>query len=38
MTNPYPGRIAKCGEHMRHLGIDVLLLMTICFVAGFRFG
>lgn len=26
MTNPYPGRIAKCGEHMRHLGIDVLLL------------
>lgn len=26
MTNPYPNRIAKCGEHMRHLGIDVLLL------------
>ena len=26
MTNPYPQRIAKCGEHMRHLGIDVLLL------------
>ncbi|MBI5839919.1 MAG: aminopeptidase P family protein [Chloroflexi bacterium] len=26
MTNPYPGRIAKCGERMRHLGIDVFLL------------
>ena len=26
MKNPYPRRIAKCGEHMRHLGIDVLLL------------
>src|SRR5512142_1514783 len=26
MTSPYPGRIAKCCEHMRHLGIDVLLL------------
>lgn len=26
MTNPYPNRIAKCGEHMHHLGIDVLLL------------
>ena len=26
MTSPFPQRIAKCGEHMRHLGIDVLLL------------
>ena len=26
MTNPYPQRIARCGEHMRHLGIDVPLL------------
>src|SRR5512138_2305682 len=26
MINPYPNRIEKCGEHMRHLGIDVLLL------------
>ena len=26
LNNPYPQRIAKCGEHMRHLGINVLLL------------
>jgi len=26
MNNPYPKRIKKCGEHMRRLGIDVLLL------------
>jgi hypothetical protein len=26
MTHPYQQRIARCGEHMRHLGIDVLLL------------
>ena len=24
MTSPYPGRIAKCCEHMRHLGMDIL--------------
>lgn len=26
MNNPYSQRIAKCGDHMRHMGIDVLLL------------
>jgi Xaa-Pro aminopeptidase len=26
MNNPYPQRIAKCGEHMRQMGINVLLL------------
>jgi hypothetical protein len=25
MTSPFPGRIAKCGEHMRHSGLNVLL-------------
>lgn len=26
MSNPFPERIAKCAEHMRRVGIDVLLL------------
>src|SRR5512147_870713 len=26
MDDRYARRIAKCGEHMRHLGLDVLLL------------